>query len=46
MKEKNSQLLEEEKEYNKLFSKRIWIESILTTCKIKKYRIMSDIFRN
>ncbi len=36
---------EEEKEYNKIHSKkRIVIEH--TICKLKKYRIMSDIFRN
>jgi hypothetical protein len=36
---------EEEKEQNKKHSrKRIIIEH--TICKIKKYRIMSDIFRN
>ncbi len=36
---------EEEKEYNKIHSKkRILIEHII--CRLKKYRIMSDIFRN
>jgi hypothetical protein len=36
---------EEEKEYNKNHSKkRIVIEH--TICRLKKYRIMSDIFRN
>ncbi|MER5176539.1 MAG: transposase family protein [Candidatus Nitrosocosmicus sp.] len=37
---------EEEKEYNKLHSKkRIVIEHTII-CRLKKYRIMSDIFRN
>ena len=35
----------EEKDYNKTHSKkRIVIEH--TICKLKKYRIMSDVFRN
>ena len=38
-------LSQEEKEYNKIHSKkRIVIEH--TICRLKKYRIMSDIFRN
>ena len=38
-------LSEEEKEYNKIHSKkRIVIEH--TICRLKKYRIMSEIFRN
>src|SRR6185437_4305169 len=46
-KKKNNQkeLPQEEKEYNKSHSrKRIVIEH--TICRLKKYRIMSDIFRN
>jgi hypothetical protein len=36
---------EEEKEYNKIHSKkRIVVEH--TICRLKKYRIMNDIFRN
>jgi hypothetical protein len=38
-------LSQEEKEYNKIHAKkRIGIEH--TICRLKKYRIMSDIFRN
>ena len=38
-------LSQEEKDYNKdHFKKRIVIEH--TICKLKKYRIMSDVFRN
>jgi hypothetical protein len=44
-KKRNQDLLQEEKEYNKIHSrKRIVIEH--TICKLKKYRIMSDTFRN
>jgi hypothetical protein len=46
-KKRNSELSqeEEEKEYNKIHSrKRIVIEH--TICRLKKYRIQSDIFRN
>jgi hypothetical protein len=44
-KKRNLQLSAEEKEYNKMHSKkRIVIEH--TICRLKKYRIMSDIFRN
>ncbi len=44
-KKKNQCLSQEEKEYNKLHSKkRIVIEH--TICRLKKYRIMNDIFRN
>ena len=44
-KKRNSELSQEEKEYNKIHSKkRIVIEH--TICRLKKYRIMSDIFRN
>ena len=39
------ELLQEEKEYNKIHSKkRIVIEH--TICRLKKYRILSEIFRN
>jgi hypothetical protein len=39
------ELSQEEKEYNKIHSKkRIVVEH--TICRLKKYRIMSDIFRN
>jgi hypothetical protein len=42
---RNCELSQEEKEYNKIHSKkRIVVEH--TICKLKKYRIMSDIFRN
>jgi hypothetical protein len=44
-KKRNHELSKEEKEYNKIHSrKRIIIEH--TICRLKKYRIMSDIFRN
>jgi hypothetical protein len=44
-KKRNSELSQEEKEYNKIHSKkRIVIEH--TICRLKKYRIMSDIFMN
>ena len=44
-KKRNQELSQEEKEYNKNHSrKRIVIEH--TICRLKKYRIMSDIFRN
>jgi hypothetical protein len=45
-KKRNQQCLsQEEKEYNKIHSKkRIVVEH--TICRLKKYRIMSDIFRN
>ena len=44
-KKKNQDLSQEKKEYNKIHSKkRIGIEH--TICRLKKYRIMSDIFRN
>jgi len=44
-KKRKLQLSAEEKEYNKMHSKkRIVIEH--TICRLKKYRIMSDIFRN
>ena len=44
-KRNQKQLPEEEKEYNKIHSKkRIVIEH--TICRLKKYRIMNDIFRN
>ena len=44
-KEKDHELTEEQKEYNKNHSaKRIVIEHAI--CRIKKYRIMNDVFRN
>jgi DDE superfamily endonuclease len=44
-KKRNQDLSQEEKEYNKIHSrKRIVIEH--TICRLKKYRIMSDTFRN
>lgn len=44
-KEKGCELTIEEREYNKNHSaKRIVIEHVI--CKLKKYRIMNDIFRN
>jgi hypothetical protein len=44
-KKRNYELSQEEKEYNKIHSrKRIIVEH--TICRLKKYRIMSDIFRN
>ncbi len=44
-KKRNLELSQEEKEYNKNHSKRRMIIEH-TICKMKKYRIMSDIFRN
>jgi hypothetical protein len=44
-KKRNYEPSQEEKEHNKIHSrKRIGIEH--TICRLKKYRIMSDIFRN
>jgi hypothetical protein len=44
-KEKDHELTEVQKEYNKNHSaKRIVIEHAI--CRIKKYRIMNDVFRN
>jgi hypothetical protein len=44
-KKRNQEVSQEEKEYNKSHSrKRIVIE--YTICRLKKYRIMSDVFRN
>ena len=44
-KKRNQELSQEEKEYNKIHSKkRIVIEH--TICKVKKYRIQSEVFRN
>ena len=44
-KKRNQESSQEEKEYNKIHSKkRIVIEH--TICRLKKYRIISDIFRN
>ena len=44
-KKRNQDLSQEEKEYNKNHSKRRMIIEH-TICKMKKYRIMSNIFRN
>ncbi len=45
-KQRNLELSQEEKQYNKIYSnkKRIVIEHIIY--RLKKYRIQSDIFRN
>jgi hypothetical protein len=44
-KRNQKELSEEEKEYNKIHSKkRIVIEH--TICRLKKYRIQSEVFRN
>ena len=44
-KEKGCELMVQQKEYNRNHSaKRIVIEHVI--CRIKKYRIMNDIFRN
>jgi hypothetical protein len=44
-KKRNSELSQEEKEYNKIHSKkRIIVEH--TICRLKKCRIMGDTFRN
>ncbi len=44
-KKRNQELTPEQKEYNKIHSKkRMVIEHAI--CRIKKYRIMSDVFRN
>ena len=44
-KKRNYEISDEEKEYNKIHSKkRIIVEH--TISRLKKYRIMSDIFRN
>src|SRR5690348_9394552 len=44
-KKRNLKLTQEEKEYNKDHSKkRIVIEH--TICRLKKYRILADVFRN
>ena len=44
-KRNQEELSQEEKEYNKIHSKkRIVIEH--TICRLKKYRIMNDVFRN
>ncbi len=45
-KERNLDLSQEEKEYNKFHAKkRIVIEHTII-CRLKKYRILSDVFRN
>ena len=46
-KKRNQDLtIEEEKEYNRIHSKKRIIIEHATICRLKKYRIMSDIFRN
>jgi hypothetical protein len=44
-KKRNYELSQEEKEYNRIHSKKRMIVEH-TICRLKKYRIMSDIFRN
>jgi len=44
-KKKNQELTAEEKEYDKNHSKKMIVVEH-TICRIKKYRIMSDVFRN
>ncbi len=44
-KKRNYELSQEEKDYNQSHSKkRILIEHVI--CQIKKYRILTDVFRN
>ncbi len=44
-KQRNHELSQEEKDYNTIHAKkRIMVEH--TICRLKKYRIMNDIFRN
>ncbi len=38
--------IEEEKEYNKIHSKKRRIVIEHTICRLKKYRILADVFRN
>jgi hypothetical protein len=45
-KRNQKELPQEEKEYNKIHSKKRIIVEHTIICKMKKYRIMSDIFRN
>jgi hypothetical protein len=45
-KKRNLALSEEEKEYNVIHSKKKRIVIEHTICRLKKYRILSDIFRN
>ena len=45
-KERNHKLSNEQKEYNKIHSKKRIIVVEHTICRLKKYRIMNDIFRN
>ncbi len=46
-KKKNQpEIFGEEKEYNKIHSKKRIVIEHTTICRLKKYRIMSDIFRN
>ncbi len=45
-KKRNYELSQEEKEYNKIHSKKKIIVEHTIICRLKKYRIMRDIFRN
>ena len=45
-KKRNYELSQEEKEYNKIHSKKRIIVEHTIICRLKKYRIMRDIFRN
>ena len=41
---RNVDLSQEEKEYNKIYFKEIMME--YTICRLKRYRIMDEVFRN
>jgi len=45
-KKRNLQLSHEQKEYNKNHYKKMKNSHEHTICRLKKYRIMSDVFRN
>ena len=45
-KRNQEELSQEEKEYNKIHSKKKRIVIEHTICRLKKYRIMNDVFRN
>jgi hypothetical protein len=45
-KKRNQELSIEEKEYNQIHSKKRMIVIEHTICQLKKYRILSDVFRN
>ncbi len=42
----NKELILEEKEYNRIHSKKRIVVEHTTIYRLKKYRIMSDVFRN